>query len=342
MVYFTLFISFVLLILAISLQRRWYKKDPQQFTYSILIACRNEVRNLPHLFSALDKLDYPHAKYEVIIVDDASSDGSGELLRNYAETSSQVKIFFLNTKSELYKGKKAALKKAAETAQYDILLFTDADCLPDKNWLLSYNHFFDDKTGMVVGYSPEHSANGFVQFTQIFNAGLYAATIGLGSPFSCSGRNFAIKKSLFQQIGGYDSFRDNLAGDDKQLLNLVVKNKFTVAYNNLAPVYTASTDKLLDQQKRRYSKFAQHRPIFKLTAVLIFLFYVNLPWFIFTQPVYLSYYFLALILFWLSNIHLHREKFHFRDLLYCLILPYYMIFYSIWGMFSQWHWKGNK
>lgn len=342
MLFLVSFISLILLLLAIALQRKWYKNNPSQLTYSVLIACRNEVDNLPKLFSALDNIEYPLNKFEIIIVDDASTDDSAELLKQYTPTNSQVKSFYLNSKSELYRGKKAALKKAAENARYEILLFTDADCIPAKNWLESYNHFFTEKTAMVLGYSPERSGNRFLRFTQIFNAGLYAATTGLGLPFSCTGRNFAVKRSVFQQMGGYDTFRHNLAGDDKELLNLVVKNNFKVSYNNLAPVYTSRTKTQLDQHKRRYSKFSQHRTIFKVLAVIIFLFYLFLPWFFLSKPGFLSFYWLALISFWLANLHLHRERFYLIDLLYLLILPYYVIFYSIWGMISNWQWKDHK
>ncbi|MFC1888118.1 glycosyltransferase, partial [Candidatus Cloacimonadota bacterium] len=277
MIFFFVIFCLFLLVLGIGNYRNWLVNEPKINSYSIIIACRNEEHNLPELFRALDKIDYPHDKYEILIADDASTDRSPELLKQYSQNNPIVSVIYLTTKDSEYKGKKAALKAATDLAKNDILLFTDADCLPDKNWLSSYNKYFDEKIAMVIGFSPEVTDNKFLHFTQFLNAGLYSSTTGLGIPFSCTGRNFALKKEVFFQIGGYDSFRTAVAGDDKLLLNRVFNQKYKIVYNAESPVYTKKSDDYIEQQKRRYSKFFQQRSFIKLLSIFILLFYVFLP-----------------------------------------------------------------
>jgi len=332
---FSLFIVF----LGIGITRIQKIKPATKHTYSIIIACRNEEQNLPGLFRALENIIYPTNMYEIIIADDASTDNSTALLQDFAQRSNNVSVVFLDKKDKTLKGKKAALKAAISKAEKDILLFTDADCLPDKNWLSSYNNYFSENVAMVIGFSPELTNNRFRRFTQYFNAGLYAATTGLGIPFSCTGRNFALKRTVFYQIGGYDSFGKEVSGDDKLLLNLVFKQKYKIAYNAEAPVFTRSSTNYLEQQKRRYSKFLQQRSPYQIASLLILLFYLYLPVQFYQHPLSAVYYLLAVIFFWTANIALHRIKFSLNDLFFCLIFPYFMIFFSFWGTFFRWKWK---
>jgi poly-beta-1,6-N-acetyl-D-glucosamine synthase len=332
---FSLFIVF----LGIGITRIQKIRPATENTYSIVIACRNEEQNLPELFRSLENIIYPQNLYEIIIADDASTDHSTDLLQEFAQRSNNVSVVFLEKKDKFFKGKKAALKAAIDKAEKDILLFTDADCLPDKYWLSSYNNYFSETVAMVIGFSPELTNKSFRRFTQNINAGLYAATTGLGIPFSCTGRNFALKRAVFYQIGGYDSFSEEVAGDDKLLLNLIYKKKYKIAYNAEAPVFTKSPTNYLEQQKRRYSKFLQQRLPYQYLSILILLFYLYLPIQFYLHPLSAVYYLLAVVFFWTANINLHNLKFSLIDLFFCCIFPYFVILFSFWGTFSRWKWK---
>jgi len=153
----THFVSVVLVLLIVGLLRSFQVKNPQLNSYSILIACRNEENNLPLLFNSLKKVSYPEENFEIILVDDASDDKTDDLIQDFCQQQRNASCFRLNEKNEDYKGKKAALKLAAEQAKFDFLLFTDADCQVLENWLQDFNQFIDKKTGAVIGFYLENT-----------------------------------------------------------------------------------------------------------------------------------------------------------------------------------------
>ncbi len=336
--------SLFLVILGFGILRNWKVKSPKQNTFSILIACRNEENNLHELFQSLRKIDYPIDKFEIIIVDDASDDDSFKLISAFCVEMENAKCFRLEEKDTEYSGKKAALKKAADNAIYDFLLFTDADCFPQPDWLKSYNKYISNKTGMVVGNYEEKNASGFRIFCNRISFAIYAGTIGLNFPFSASGGNMTVRKQAFLEMGGYDKIKQHIAGDDKLLLNQIKKTNWQISYNPEAVVQTKSVSDRKNshqQQKRRYGKFSMSSFGFKILSVLIFLFYLYLPvkFFVFKDWKSVSVYLFGAFFFWVMNLIKHKFRSRMIDIIFILIYPYYLIVYSLLGTFSTWNWK---
>lgn len=334
--------SFFFILLGVGILRNWKVKNPQKQTYSIIIACRNEEQNLPYLFSALHKIEYPKDKYEMIIVDDASTDGSLNLITEFCSQHDNARYFHLTSKDPVYKGKTAPLQKGADNSKFDILLFTDADCLPPSNWLESFNQYFSNEIGMVVGYSPEINASRFRYFTQLMSASFFCATIGIGLPFSNIGRNLAVKRQAFNKVGGYEKIKHHTYGEDKLLLSLINKAKYKIGYNPDVKVPTRPCNTVFkNQQRRRYGQFAISSPLYKVVSILILLFYIYLPIKVLVFNDWISFllYFLSALFFLGASLFKHNEKFHPIDLLYLIIYPYYLIYYSIAGMYGKWQWK---
>lgn len=339
---FFLIFSIFLLILSFGILRSFKVKNPKMLSYSILIACRNEEQNLHFLFSALDKIEYPKNLFEVIIVDDASSDNSLKMIKQFCKNHRNFHVLNLLKKDPKYKGKKAALKKAAEIAKHELLLLTDADCSPPSNWLTSFNEYISEETGMVVGFSPEIGISKFRYFTQIISSAIYSSTIGLGIPFSCAGGNIAIRKSVFEEISGYDEIKHYTSGDDKLLLRIVSKRKYKIAYNPDVKVPSITEEKeSYDQQKRRYGKFGMSSVFYQIVSILILLFYIYFPYKILILGNWQSFilYFISSLIFVSSTIHKHKEKFSILYIPFLLIYPYYGIVFSFLGIFGKWQWK---
>ena len=346
MIIITILAAVCFLILTIGIFRNGKVKNPAENTFSILIACRNEAKNLPVLFSSLKQLDYPKNKFEIIIADDASTDDSFSLIKDFCRSAENSEFIHLSVKDTEFKGKKAALQKAAEKAKFDFLLFTDADCLPPKNWLKSYNHYIEPQTGMIVGYYKTASNSSFGVFLQLMTAATFSAAIGLGFPFSAAGGNMMVRKETFQQVGGYEKIKNHIAGNDKLLLNLIRKTKWKIFYNPEAKVITIPVKdrhNFFQQQKRKYGKIRMSSRLYQLLTLVVFLFFVYLPFNIFGQKNYSGFliYFAGFIFFWLANLIKHREKFYFTHLFYLLVFPYYLIFFSLLGHFFSWKWKEN-
>ena len=336
--------SFFFLVLGCGIFRNWKVKKPKEFTYSILIACRNEERNLPNLFASLKKIIYPKDKFEIIIVDDASNDNSLFLMDEFCNKIKNAKRFHLEKKDTEYKGKKAALKKAVENAKYEIFIFTDADCTIQPEWLKSYNNYFSDKTGMVVGNYFEMNHNPFWKFSNQMSSTIYASTIGLGIPFSAAGGNLAVKKAAFLEVDGYEKIKYIEAGDDKLLLKLISRTRWQIAYNPEMQIHTINNKmEFHEQQKRKYGKFGMSSLLFKLFSILIFLFYIYLPinlifFFDWKKPIiYLS----CILFLWISSLVKHKYKFKLIHILFLIVYPYFLIYFSLLGTFGKWKWKSN-
>ena len=277
-------------------------------------------------------------------MDDASDDDSFKLISKFCADSENVKCLRLEEKDNEYSGKKAALKKAAENAIFDFLLFTDADCLPKPNWLNSMNKYISDKTGMVVGNYVEKNASSFRIFSNRISFAIYACTIGFNCPFSASGGNMVVRKEAFKEVGGYDKIKQHIAGDDKLLLNLIKKTNWQIAYNPEAVIQTKTVSDRKSshhQQKRRYGKFGMSSFGFKITSLLILLIYLYLlvKLFVYGDWKSLLVYFFGALFFWVMNLAKHNFKFRVIDILFILIYPYYLIVYSFIGTFSTWKWK---
>jgi glycosyltransferase involved in cell wall biosynthesis len=335
--------SLILLILGFSVFRNFLVRNPQKNTFSILIACRNEEQNLPVLFESLRNLNYPKVLYEIIIVDDASSDQSPHLLKQFAENSENIKCFYLLEKNEKYKGKKAALKKAAQNAMNEFLLFTDADCIVHPEWLNGYNKFISPQTSMICGFYSEQNVSSFKRFSNQFSAAIFSVSIALGIPFSAAGSNLCIRKTVFENVDGYEKIKHHTAGDDKLLVQMIHKAGYKIAFNHFNHISTSSQISN-SYFKRKYGKAKLSPPFIQLLSFLVLLFYLSIPFFVLFRSLWIPFlcYYTAINFFWFSILIRHKFKWKIMDLFYLLIYPYFVIFYTIWGMLSSWQWKDQK
>jgi len=120
---------------------------------SVIVAARNEESNVCNLLESLENQTYPKDLFEVIIVDDRSFDNTNELINKY-QTSSQLNIKLLQLEDKGKRnGKKYAIAKGIEHAQYDILLFTDSDCIVNPKWVETFSKAYDDDTDYVLAYT---------------------------------------------------------------------------------------------------------------------------------------------------------------------------------------------
>ncbi len=336
---FALLFFLFMIVLAWGLLRNKRIDDPHPRSYSVIVACRNEQNNLGSLLQSLCEIEYPD--YEIILVDDASEDNTFAILEDFCKTNDRATCYRIDEKDENLKGKKAALTLGARKAHKQILLFTDADCIVPKNWLSSYDGYFSDRTGMVAGFSPEKGVSEFRNFTQLGSAATFAAPIGLGMPFSCTGRNLAIRRDAFFGVKGYEQDGHIPSGDDKGMLNRIHQAGYDIGYNPEAPVYTIPDRKTYDnQQLRRYSKFGQSRPAFQLAMVVALAYFIYLPLCILRGEfdTFLTHW-LGLVIFWSANLHLHRQKFDVRHAFYLIGYPYYLIYWFTMGAVRKWKWK---
>lgn len=189
---------------------------------SIIICARNEADNLRRNLPFFLAQDYP--KYEVVVVNDNSSDKTLEVLLDFQKKSPILRLIDINVSTP--RGKKAALSKGVNAAKFEILLLSDADCRPaSPQWLDFMQAFIRDRAKIGLGYSPYFRGKGilnaFIRFETVYSAIQYLSFAFMGLPYMGVGRNLCYRKSLFRGSGGFDSHAHIASGDDDLFINQV-------------------------------------------------------------------------------------------------------------------------
>lgn len=188
---------------------------------SIIICFRNEEERLKRYLPLILKQDYPD--FEVIAVNDFSTDNSGEVVRKFADRYPALRL--VQPLKPTRPGKKDALTYGIEQAKNHLLLLTDADCAPvSGHWIrkmtagFSHNHI-----DVILGYSPycyrADSVNAFQRYETIYTALQYFGFARVGMPYMGVGRNLAYRKSFFSGAGGVASHAHLPGGDDDLLIS---------------------------------------------------------------------------------------------------------------------------
>ena len=197
---------------------------------SIIIAAKNEEKNIETLLSSLNKIDYPSELYEVIIVDDNSQDRSYEIISEKTKKLDHFNVYKLDSTNK--SGKRDALELGISKSMHPYILITDADCKPEKDWLKVYSNKFTEGFDFLFGIAPffqeKSSVNKISCFENLRNTmlSIFAANIGLA--YSAAARNFGFKKTSFEKVGGYSKTTDVLSGDDDLLLREAVRNNLKI------------------------------------------------------------------------------------------------------------------
>lgn len=189
---------------------------------SVVIAARDEYMNLYENLPAILEQDYP--EYEVIVVNNESTDDSAILLRNFQLQYPHLKVINLERNLNFFKGKKFPLSLGIRAAKNEILVFTDADCKPaTADWLSHMEGNFTENTDIVLGVGQYSTRKGllnyFVRYETFMIALQYLSFALAGMPYMGVGRNMSYRKSLFMSQKGFISHYRVSSGDDDLFVN---------------------------------------------------------------------------------------------------------------------------
>jgi glycosyltransferase involved in cell wall biosynthesis len=184
---------------------------------SVIIAAHNELLNLQRLLPAVLSQQYPD--FEVIVVDDRSTDGTAAYLENLEKKFGNFRYLKIDNAGRTENPKKYALTQGVARARSEYLLLTDADCIPLSNrWIDEMMTGFYGPTAMVLGYSPDRRKTGFlnhlIRFETLLTAIQYLSFCIKGKAYMGVGRNLAYTKKCFNQNNGFQSHITTLGGDD--------------------------------------------------------------------------------------------------------------------------------
>ena len=198
----------------------YLSSDPSTFI-SVVVACRNEQDNLPSLLNSIALQDYPGKLFEVIIVNDWSTDNSIKIAERYTGISN---LITLNNKGN---GKKLALRTGIAIARGELIISTDADCKMGKNWIRTIAAFYElNKPDLIICPVRTEPVRGmFGKFQELEFLSLQGVTAGsalLNNASMCNGANLAFTKKVY--LDHSDDLHDEInSGDDVFLLHSIKK-----------------------------------------------------------------------------------------------------------------------
>jgi cellulose synthase/poly-beta-1,6-N-acetylglucosamine synthase-like glycosyltransferase len=225
---------------------------------SVIIAIRNEEQNLPSLIKSLLAQESAGFEYEIIFINDHSTDKSIELLDMAASQHEEIMLVHLDA---MQKGKKAALQVGIDKARGELLAFTDGDCSPGIKWLSTLALFYagKNKPDLVIGLVDMKTDSILQKVFRLEFLSLILSSSGAalsGHPMFCNGANLAVNASIFKK---YSQNKQIASGDDVFLLHWIKKQKGKIAILKSTDhiVYTVAPKtpgSFLEQRNRWASK----------------------------------------------------------------------------------------
>ncbi|PTR01346.1 cellulose synthase/poly-beta-1,6-N-acetylglucosamine synthase-like glycosyltransferase [Mucilaginibacter yixingensis] len=255
---------------------------------SVIIAARNEARNLSEYLPSILEQDYPD--FEVVVINDCSYDGSDMLLMDMEQKYPRLKVVTVTEHDRFKTGKKFALTMGIKAAKHEHMLFTDADCKPATDqWIrLMTRNFEQPGTEIVLGYSPYVRKRGlmnlFIRFETVKTGMSYLAAALHHDAYMGIGRNLAYTKTLFFKSKGFASHMHILSGDDDLFVNQnATSTNVQIEIDKRAFTYSQAktTYQSWYRQKKRHMGVGKlyrngHRRLLTADAMSGFLFYIML------------------------------------------------------------------
>ncbi len=336
----------------VAFHRPRKKLRSQQHPVSVIVCARDEDENIARNLPGVLVQNYP-STYEVIAVNDNSVDDSKYILQELKKTfKDRLEVVELTHEAKLISGKKYPLSIGIKEAHHEVLLLTDADCVPSsENWIEKMQDAYDEDVEIVLGYGGYHKhpgiLNKLIRFETFHSALQYLSFALAGIPYMGVGMNLSYKKALFFRHKGFSSINHIVGGDDDLFINKAAGRKNTSVVIDKEAV-TLSTPKRkwsewVKQKTRHYSTARYYKRSHKLLLGLYsasqFLFY---PLLLVTAVFYNWQY--ALALFGLRFIvqgfiyFFAMKKLNERDLWpFFLFLDLWMFLYYI--IFANTLWK---
>ena len=233
-----LLLTFLLLfpyIVLLLLYRYWWSKGvsvaaPASFRptirFSIIIPARNEEKIISDCLQSIGQLNYPKELFEVIVMDDFSTDATVATAKQFSFVKVMELKTFLNEKINSYKKKAIELGIASATGDY--IVTTDADCIVPTNWLRNFAFIIQQKPSVFiaapVAMKEENSAIKLFQSLDFLSLqGITAASVGAGFHSMCNGANLCYSKEAFYKVDGFKGVDHIASGDDMLLMHKLYK-----------------------------------------------------------------------------------------------------------------------
>ena len=351
--------SFLVLLVLGGLFRLRRGRNQHRHQVSVVVAARDEERSIGACLEALRSQTYPSECYEVVVVDDRSSDATADVVRRYSRDDDRIRLITGSRESGPLRGKKRALQAGIECSRGDIILVTDADCRPVRTWIATMVRYFEPRVGLVAGPVRQQGDRWWQRcryLERLSMSAVAAGSMAWGHGITATGGNLGYRKEVFRQVGGFSALAEPLSGDDDLFVQLVSRRTSWALHHAFDPLAVVETDPpatwrgFLTQERRRTSKGRYYPPGIKAVAIEAFLMNLGLT---ITVPIALvgaGTGWVPLLAFGLkiiSELSLLVKASRLLDTtntlryfpLVAILHPLYFLLFSIWGTLGDYRWK---
>jgi cellulose synthase/poly-beta-1,6-N-acetylglucosamine synthase-like glycosyltransferase len=260
---------------------------------TVIIPARDEEENIGALLNCLKAQDYPSDLFEVIVIDDHSTDKTPDIVNGMNDP----RIHLLSLKDHLSPGerlnsyKKKAIEIAIGQSKGDLIVTTDADCLVTPQWLSLFGSFYQQENPVFmaapVAYMDETS------FLKVFQSldfmtlqGITGASVHKSVHTMCNGANLAYSKAAFYEVGGFRNIDAIASGDDMLLMHKMYlkypdRIRFLKSENIIVRTAPMPTWKTFINQRIRWASKADKYDDKRIIWVLAMVYFWNV-WFLVT------------------------------------------------------------
>ena len=235
---------------------------------SVIVCARDAYEYLIDLVPMLMSQDYPD--YEIVIVNDCSTDETTEYLKELVRVHPEINVVTLTQHLNFFHGKKFPLSMGIKSASHDLLLLTDADCLPtDNQWIKNMVGAYRQGTEVVLGYGPYFERKGLlnklIRFDTLYTAMQYLSMALAKMPYMGVGRNLSYRRELFYKNKGFTSHYNIPSGDDDIFISQVAnKNNTRVLIDTKSRIESEPKHEFgnwVRQKRRHYSTANMYKPL---------------------------------------------------------------------------------
>jgi cellulose synthase/poly-beta-1,6-N-acetylglucosamine synthase-like glycosyltransferase len=368
-----LWIAIILLILyeglIIFYWRSWksikdYKpgEDHPSVFVTVIVPARNEEKNIPQLLQALSRQSYSCERFEIIVVDDFSTDATAEIVRQFKLPNLHLIQPVVDSNSS---SKKKAIESAIQIAKGELIVTTDADCLPGPDWLYTISSFYEQHNAAFIAapvtFLHDHS------LLQIFQAmdfltlqGITAASVAAHFHSMCNGANLAYTRKAFLSVNGFEGIDQVATGDDMLLMYKIWKQQpdkvfYLKSKSAIMPTQPMFSWKDFFLQRKRWASKTLVYDDHRIIAVLAFIYLLNCFFFVLIiASFFYGYYAWYALGYWIIKTFIEAPfvssvaKFYKEEKLmryFFFLQPLHMLYTVSVGFLSQmgkYEWKGRK
>ena len=323
---------------------------------SLIIPVRNEANTILRLLQALEKQTY--ANLEIVLVNDHSTDDSLDIISRYI--AKKDNILFVNAVGQ---GKKNALREGIDNSVGQLIVCTDADCIPHPQWIETIAAFYvENEPDMILAPVVMAYNTPFQQMQALEFLSLQAATAGAacaGFPIMCNGANLAFTRETWN-INNDNLRNEKLSGDDMFLMMSIKKRKGKISYlkSDKAVVFTKPCHNIADffnQRKRWVSKSPAYYDkdvilsavtVLSISVVMLlslaFAVFVDSSYWITFAAIFLIKIIVDRVLLFSFGKFVRSIRLLRWMLPLSIMYPFYVLYATVAGLFGSFSWKGRN